>query len=98
MTHTAKHTPGPTCTCHILLRTGDELDSSHGDRPCSDISRIELCSMHAAAPAMYEALLETMQVLRSLRDSKEEWYTLVTPELLSVWDKNKKALAQAEGH
>mgnify|MGYP003559424124 FL=1 len=51
----------------------------------------------AAAPAMYEALVETMKVLRSLRDNKEEWYTLVTPELLTAWDKNKAALAQAEG-
>ena len=51
----------------------------------------------AAAPAMYEALVETMRVLRSLRDNKEEWYTLVTPELLTAWDKNKAALAQAEG-
>ena len=51
----------------------------------------------AAAPAMYEALVETMRVLRSLRDSKEEWYTLVTPELLNVWDRNKQAISQAEG-
>ena len=53
--------------------------------------------LFAAAPAMYEALVETMKVLRSLRDNKEEWYTLVTPELLTAWDKNKAALAQAEG-
>ena len=51
----------------------------------------------AAAPAMYEALVKTMKVLCSLRDSKEEWYTLVTPELLTAWDMNKAALSQAEG-
>jgi len=51
----------------------------------------------ATAPAMYEALVKTMKVLRSLRDSKEEWYTLVTPELLTAWDMNKAALSQAEG-
>jgi len=51
----------------------------------------------AAAPAMYEALQETMRVLRILRDNKEAWYTLVTPELLTAWDKNKAALDQAEG-
>ena len=73
------------------------------------INDMEVCPEHggtgseanahliAAAPAMYEALVETMRVLRSLRDNKEEWYTLVTPELLTAWDKNKAALAQAEG-
>ena len=58
---TPKHTPGPLhngqpCTCCILLRTGEPLESIHGNQPCSDISRIELCPLHAAAPAMYEAL------------------------------------------
>ena len=54
--NTAKHTPGQPCTCCILLRTGEPLESRHGEQPCSDISRIELCPKHAAAPAMYEAL------------------------------------------
>ena len=44
------------CTCEIVMRTGETLDSSLGDRPCSDISKILLCPLHEAAPAMYEAL------------------------------------------
>jgi len=68
MTQPAKHTPGALhngqpslgqpCTCCILLRTGEPLESIHGEQPCADISRIELCPKHAAAPAMYEALKE----------------------------------------
>ena len=66
--------------------------------PNSVVDRLtEIYMKETAAPAMYEALVETMRVLRSLRDNKEEWYTLVTPELLTAWDKNKAALAQAEG-
>ena len=59
--------------------------------------RGEIARLKEINSAMYEALVETMKVLRSLRDNKEEWYTLVTPELLKAWDKNKAALAQAEG-
>jgi hypothetical protein len=72
----------------VLLFT---VDTSSDDDPLPIMRKI------AAAPAMYEALVETMRVLRSLRGNKEEWYTLVTPELLTAWDKNKAALAQAEG-
>ena len=64
---------------------------------CEQVHTDADISIIAAAPAMYEALVETMRVLRSLRDSKEEWYTLVTPELLNVWDRNKQAISQAEG-
>ncbi len=90
--NTAKHaqfTPGP-CTCEIIMRTGETLDSSLGDRLCSDISRIQLCPMHAAAPAMYEALSELVKYLR------EE----VADEALGTWApvfKAATALAQAKG-
>ena len=94
-TKTAQFTPGPIhndqpCTCYILLRTGEPLESSHGAQPCANISRIELCPMHAAAPAMYEALSELVKYLR------EE----VADEALDTWEPVFKAamvLAQAEG-
>ena len=100
MTHTAKHTPGPLhngqpslgqpCTCCILLRTGEPLESIHGKRPCADISRIELCPKHAAGPALYEALRDLVSYLQ---DHVED-------ELLDNWApvlKAAYALAQAEG-
>ena len=90
MNKTAQFTPGPTCTCEIVMRTGETLDSSLGDRPCSDISRIVLCPLHTAAPAMYEALSELVKYLR------EE----VADEALDTWApvfKAAMALAQAEG-
>ena len=92
----ATHTPGP------WVVEGSDITNDYPDQG----SRILIAEkvaiesdahLIAAAPAMYEALVETMRVLRSLRDNKEEWYTLVTPELLTAWDKNKAALAQAEG-
>ena len=91
------HRPGPW----IRQVLNDESEAYVHDKHCNAIARVYSLSdaaLIAAAPAMYEALVETMRVLRSLRDSKEEWYTLVTPELLNVWDRNKQALAQAEGH
>ena len=111
MTHTAKHTPGPWSVDNtdLYLITSDrdgeavceiaerEIVSQSGTWE-SNVSVMDAnAHLIAAAPAMYEALVETMRVLRSLRDNKEEWYTLVTPELLTAWDKNKAALAQAEG-
>jgi hypothetical protein len=51
------------CTCEIVMRTGETLDSSLGDKPCSDISRIVLCPLHDAAPAMYEALQEALKCI-----------------------------------
>ena len=78
------------CTCEIVMRTGETLDSSLGDKPCSDISRIVLCPLHDAAPAMYEALSELVKYLR------EE----VADEALDTWApvfKAAMALAQAEG-
>ena len=106
-TKTAQFTPGPlhNVTGHrpgpwIRQVLNDESEAYVHDKHCNAIARVYSLSdaaLIAAAPAMYEALVETMRVLRSLRDSKEEWYTLVTPELLNVWDRNKQALAQAEG-
>ena len=49
-------TQNTLCDCVILLRTGEILNSSHGNRPCSDISRIELCQIHRAAPDLLAAL------------------------------------------
>ena len=90
------HRPGPW----IRQVLNDESEAYVHDKHCNAIARVYSLSdaaLIAAAPAMYEALVETMRVLRSLRDSKEEWYTLVTPELLNVWDRNKQAISQAEG-
>ena len=104
MTHTTKHTPGPWVVSDdgdvtlIIHAPKDEVDIARMSNDCEMFSEIRANAyLIAAAPAMYEALVETMKVLRSLRDNKEEWYTLVTPELLTAWDKNKAALAQAEG-
>ena len=80
----AQFTPGP-CTCEIVMRTGETLDSSLGDRLCSDISRIQLCPKHSAAPAMYEAL---QAVLYGLENGDD--YEGLVPGI-------KCALAQAEG-
>ena len=90
------HTPGPWTT------EGADITNGYPEQGARVFIAEKVFSEHdatliAAAPAMYEALVETMKVLRSLRDNKEEWYTLVTPELLTAWDKNKAALAQAEG-
>ena len=95
MTHTTKHTPGPWVVRNFAVNgeTRSEVLDANGGNACIQSN----AHLIAAAPAMYEALVETMRVLRSLRDNKEEWYTLVTPELLTAWDKNKAALAQAEG-
>ena len=101
----SKHTPGPWYP-HYAKADHCLSSSVWGQEPGNQVAVIGGKSLEAmnanarliaAAPAMYEALVETMKVLRSLRDNKEEWYTLVTPELLTAWDKNKAALAQAEG-
>ena len=85
--HTRKPSLGQPCTCCILLRTGEPLESIHGDRTCSDISRIELCPLHAAAPAMYKALRNLLEVYQDSTDDDG------SPAVLSAID----ALAQAEG-
>ena len=96
MTQPAKHTPGPIhngkpslgqpCTCCILLRTGKPLESIHGKQPCANISHIELCPKHAAAPAMYEAIRKVIEhrVEEYLDNTIEPYCSLVA------------ALAQAE--
>ena len=94
----SKHTPGPwgrivELGCDVYAISKDPESHTFVAECVIEGDAIFI----AAAPAMYEALVETMRVLRSLRDNKEEWYTLVTPELLTAWDKNKAALAQAEG-
>ena len=103
-----KQTPGPLHNVTgykpgpwIRQVLNDESEAYIHDKHCNAIARVYSLSdaaLIAAAPALYEALQDTMRVLRSLRDDKEEWYTLVTPELLTAWDKNKAVLAQAEGH
>ena len=87
--NTPKHAPRQPCTCCVLLRTGEPLESNHGDRPCTDISRIELCPMHAAAPAMYEALCGLLEYYGA--------YNPVTDKRIEPYiRKAKAALAQAE--
>ena len=97
-----KHTPGPWHTDgweNIVVN--DQWGTTILCCPGSSTGTLDEIKANsaliAAAPAMYEALVKTMKVLCSLRDSKEEWYTLVTPELLTAWDMNKAALSQAEG-
>jgi hypothetical protein len=75
------------CTCEIVMRTGETLDSSLGDKPCSDISRIVLCPLHDAAPAMYEALRDLLTFY--------EWSDSDSPEQIA-YDNAMKAIAQAE--
>ena len=50
MTHTAKYTPGPSCTCQVRHY---RHDTGIGVMEETDIN---ICPFHAAAPAMYEAL------------------------------------------
>ena len=104
--NTPKHTPGPLKAVQIIIENSPctwavqrkSIREQWGKPSIATYIDNEAdARLFAAAPAMYEALVETMRVLRSLRDNKEEWYTLVTPELLTAWDKNKAALAQAEG-
>ena len=91
MTNT-QYTQGPW-----VIRPDNGIETKDGETVASFVDNAQHAHLIAAAPAMYEALVETMKVLRSLRDNKEEWYTLVTPELLTAWDKNKAVLAQADG-
>ena len=95
MNNKAQFTPGPTCTCEIVMRTGETLDSSLGDRPCSDISRIVLCPLHTAAPAMYEALQSILAEVTNDTDGLDtaELYEII----YFIRGKAKSALAQAEG-
>ena len=90
MNNKAQFTQGPTCTCEIVMRTGETMDSSLGDRPCSDISRIVLCPFHVAAPAMYEALHSALNNVDRLGDVRSAYR--------ATWIKQvTKLLAQAEG-
>ena len=89
----AQFTPGPTCTCEIVMRTGETLDSSLGDRPCSDISRIVLCPLHTAAPAMYEALVAAYEYLAEMGCDCEEGQACGDCIVCQV----REAKAQAEG-
>ena len=50
MNNTAKHTPGPICTCGIITTV---VDTGIG---CYDENKIAQCELCAAAHAMYEAL------------------------------------------
>jgi hypothetical protein len=94
--NTSKHTPGQPCACCILLRTGEPLESRHGEQPCSDISHIELCPKHAAAPAMYEALQQAQELLRSLV-AEEMIHTTELQRVGNCQATMWQALAQAEG-
>ena len=76
------------CTCEIVMRTGETLDSSLGDKPCSDISRIVLCPLHDAAPAMYEALKRIKVLMESGDIEGRDWVE---------YGRIINALAQAEG-
>ena len=86
------------CTCEIVMRTGETLDSSLGDKPCSDISRIVLCPLHDAAPAMYEALRHAAMSYHH-PSCKAQGEYVAQPERYCTChvQKARYALAQAEG-
>ena len=84
------------CTCEIVMRTGETLDSSLGDRPCSDISKILLCPLHEAAPAMYEALREAQELIRSLV-AEEMIHSSELQRVGNCQANMWQALSQAEG-
>ena len=65
----------PPCECHILLRTGQVLDGSHGNRPCSDVSRIELCETHAHAEALRSRCARLEAALREIDAATGECYS-----------------------
>ena len=86
------------CTCEIVMRTGETLDSSLGDKPCSDISRIVLCPLHDAAPAMYDRHKDNHgMVQEALRFLYEGEYEEVKCLLNHIALNSKKAVKQAEG-
>ena len=82
------------------MRTGETLDSSLGDKPCSDISRIALCPFHAAAPAMYEALKRLAEKTRRANSIQHSGGRLIAEdwaELYQLTNESFTALAKAEG-
>ncbi len=94
--NTAKHTPGPICTCGIITTV---VDTGIG---CYDENKIAQCELCAAAPAMYEALQQSLVLVKLA--ALEEWGRAVrgeqqppTTEAKDRLEKVKAALAQAEG-
>jgi hypothetical protein len=79
-------THGQPCACCIILRNGETLDSANDPTPKDSplrVSRIDLCPMHKAAPAMLEAL-------RDLMKSCENWAPTIDRS------RARAAIAQAE--
>jgi len=72
------------CNCKIVMRNGGILDTSMGNTPCSEVSRIELCECHAAAPDLLAALENATNVLAGL----------AVGDLKTIYH-NSPALAQA---
>mgnify|MGYP000361345277 CR=1 FL=1 len=83
--NTSKHTPGlPVCTCHIQTETVDTGIGAYEEY------HIERCSLHTAAPAMYEALQTLVEYLSAQvpADTLDDWKHVLVA---------RQALAQAEG-
>jgi hypothetical protein len=51
------------CECKIVMRNGNILDTSMGNVPCSEVSRIELCPLHDAACDLLAALDQAIMAL-----------------------------------
>ena len=81
-----QHTPGPTCTCGVITTV---IETGIG---CYDENEIAQCPLCKAAPAMYEALVEMVELRKQL--------AIDHPHLFvgkAVLLRAETALAQAEG-
>ena len=81
------------CDCCIVLRNGETLTSRYGATPCSEVSRIILCPLHAAAPAMYAESKTLCSLVRAFMNDNR----LYDGQLIQAIHNLETALAQAEG-
>lgn len=86
MNNTAKHTPGPICTCGIITTV---VDTGIG---CYDENKIAQCELCAAAHAMYEALKGMMSMYDSLNKADKH-----VGDCPCYHCKARQAFTQAEG-
>jgi hypothetical protein len=76
------------------MRNGEILNSSLGDMPCSEVSRIELCAKHAAAPDLLAALEWCLEWIDDNRDADD---TGEGQQALAVIGNARAAIAKAKG-
>ena len=100
MTHTAKHTPGPLKAGQIIIENSPctwavqrkSIREQWGKPSIATYIDNEAdARLFAAAPAMYEALLQTRKVIEAIDDYQ------VFEDLQNVLIAINKTLAQAEG-